>query len=93
MERYLVVGTKEYYDAHIDCAAAKSTDGLVWTGKRHGHCIKTIRQAGLMPSHGEQGFVTMSGRFVTREEGARLVLLTGQATLKTPPLLYSEDLY
>lgn len=35
----------------------------------------------------------MSGRFVTREEGAALVIKTGQVELNHPPLLYSEDLY
>lgn len=83
----------EYYDTRIDCAAVKSTDGQVWTGKRHCHCIRTIKQAGLKVSHGEQGFVAMSGRYVSREEGAALVLKTGQCKLNHPPLLYSEDLY
>lgn len=82
-----------YYDTRIDCAAIKSTDGRVWTGKRHSHCFATIKQAGLQPSHKDQGFVTMSGRYVTREEAAELVKQTGQCKLNTPPLLYSEDLY
>ena len=83
----------EYYDTRIDCAAVKSTDGLVWTGKRHHHCLKTIVQAGRTVSHGDQGFVTMSGRYVTRKEAAELVTRTGQCKLNNPPLLYSEDLY
>ncbi len=88
-----IVGTPEYYDTRIDCAAIKSTDGQVWTGKRHSHCFKTIKQAGLKAAHGEQGFVTMSGRFVTRLEAAELVTRTGQCKLNHPPELYSEDLY
>jgi hypothetical protein len=82
-----------YYDTRIDCAAVKSTDGRIWTGKRHCHCIATIIQAGLKASHADQGFVTMSGRYITREEGAALVQQTGQCKLNHPPLLYSEDLY
>jgi len=86
-------GTLAYYDTRIDCAAVKSTDGRVWTGKRHHHCIATIVQAGLKVSHGDQGFVTMSGRYVDREEAAELILKTGQCKLNHPPLAYSEDLY
>jgi hypothetical protein len=83
----------DYYDTRIDCAAVKSTDGQIWTGKRHHHCIKTIIQAGLKVSHGDQGFMTASGKYVTREQGAKMVLKTGQCKLNNPPLLYSEDLY
>lgn len=83
----------EYYDTRIDCSAVKSTDGRIWTGKRHCHCIQTIVQAGLKVSHRDQGFVMMSGRYVSREEGAETVLKTGQCKLNHPPLLYSEDLY
>ena len=86
-------GTPEYYNTRIDCSAVRSTDGQVWTGKRHHHCMKTILQAGLKISHGDQGFVTMSGRYVSRKEAAALVLRTGQCKLNHPPLMYSEDLY
>lgn len=93
MSDEIKVGSKEYYDTQIYCAAVKSTDGQVWTGKRHADCMKTIIQAGLDISHVDQGFVTKSGLYVTRKEGAALVLRTGQCKLNTPPDLYSEDLY
>lgn len=92
-ETNIEIGSPEYYDSIIDCSAIKSTDGQIWTGKRHHHCFATIKQAGLKPDHVAQGFITLSGQFVTREEGAALVIKTGQCKLNHPPLLYSEDLY
>lgn len=84
---------QNYYDSQIDCAAIKTTCGKIFTGKRHCHCFGNIKTAGLKPSHADQGFVTMSGIFVTRLEAAALVLKTGQCKLNHPPDLYSEDLY
>jgi hypothetical protein len=92
-----VLYSPEWYDMRIDCAAIKC-GGLVWTGKRHGHCIATVKQAtgkraNEFPDE-VQGFVTMSGRFVDRKEAAELVKKTGQVQLKhSPTELYSEDLY
>ncbi|SRR6266478_3813574 len=87
---------KKYdYDKMIDCAAIRAPDGRVWTGKRHGHCIKTIIQAtGKTPNENyEQGFVTLSGRFVNRKEAAMIAVHAGQAELTLPCELFSEDLY
>jgi hypothetical protein len=83
------------YDRMIDCAAIKMPDGRVWTGKRHHHCIATIVQATGKPCRdGVQGFVTMSGKFLDRDEARALVEETGQVTKFTrPKQLYSEDLY
>lgn len=84
------------YDKRIDCAAILAPDGRVWTGKRHGHCIKTIIQATGIQSVGgdyKQGFVTMSGRFVDRKEAAMIAVHAGQANLTLPCELFSEDLY
>lgn len=85
-----------YYDSRIDCAAIREPDGRIWTGKRHHHCIKTIIQATgqKMTADGEQGFVTLSGRFVSRAEARALVDKTGQVkTFVHPTELFSEDLY
>lgn len=95
------VGTREYYDTMIDCAAIQTADGKVWHGKRHGHCFKTIKQAYGVPAHkveGDgktvEGFITMSDRFVDRKEAAELVKATGQCVpVHDPNQLYSEDLY
>jgi hypothetical protein len=70
----------------------------VWTGKRHHHCIATIKQATGKRynewSDNVQGFVTLSGRFVDREEAYKLVKQTGQVEPKHSDYeLYSEDLY
>lgn len=85
----------EYYDKQIDCAAIKMPDGLIWTGKRHGHCLATIIQAtGKKALGATQGFVTLSGRFVTREEAFMLAKETGQVTkFCHDSQLFSEDLY
>lgn len=99
--------SKYDYDKLIDCAAIRAPDGRVWTGKRHGHCIKTIKQAyelanqfagmgeiktpKILPQ--DQGFVTMSGRFVNRQEAAMIAVHAGQVKLTLPCELFSEDLY
>jgi hypothetical protein len=88
---------KPDYDKLIDCAAIKMPDGRVWTGKRHHHCIATIFQAtGQRAIGGIQGFVTMSKKFVDREEAFKIAFSAGQ--IKDPSKtrgneLYSEDLY
>lgn len=91
---------KKYdYDKMIDCAAILAPDGKIWTGHRHGHCIHTIVQATGVKSVGEgykMGFVTMSGRFVDRNEAAMIAVHAGQVTFPFPQSnreLFSEDLY
>jgi hypothetical protein len=86
------------YSMRIDCAAIKDPDGKVWTGKRHGHVVRTIVQATGVKQVGwgyEQGFVTQSGEFVDRKEAERRALASGQ--LRPQDVdgdeLYSEDLY
>ncbi len=88
--------SEEYpYDKLIDCAAVQMPDGRVWTGKRHHHVLATIIQATGKKAHdGEQGFVTMQGKFVTRREAYNLCKETGQVKeFDHPSLLFSEDLY
>lgn len=91
------------YTKMIDCAAVRTADGKIWTGKRHHHCLATIIQAtGKKALNAEQGFVTAErsdeypqGRFVSREEAKRLCIETGQVTkfCSTTDDLFSEDLY
>lgn len=46
------------------------------------------------PEGSPQGFITSTGRFVNREEGAKIALESEQIhSLKWPPDLYSEDIY
>lgn len=82
----------------IKCAAIRVGDKVL-TGRRH-HDIfhaNTVRQNGVIVSRifGEQGFVTLSGDFLTREEAAKHALKTGQISkLKfSKTELFSEDIY
>lgn len=68
-------------------------NGKVYTGKRHHDCFRAAFEAGEpSPRHEIQGFVLEDGRFVDREEAARIAFEAGQikTRLKT---LFSEDLY
>lgn len=80
----------------IICAAIR-VNGKVIMGHRH-HCA--IRTASEMPAFKgmdvdkDQGFVTSAGRYVNREEAARIAIESGQIErLYWPPNLYSEDLW
>lgn len=89
------------YSKQVDCAAIKTSDGRIWTGKRHYHVLMTVIQATGKKADGTQGFVTMQrddqypqGRFVDRKEARRLCVETGQITkFVSPTDLFSEDLY
>lgn len=75
--------------------AAIQLDGKVWTGRRHHLVIRSIIDAlgaDAAPVIGVQGFVTECGKFVEREEAARIAFEAGQTT-KLLPTLFSEDLY
>ncbi len=83
-------------------SAVKLSDGRVYSVPkpgRHGHVFvmfKEMRERGDgVPKEGQiQGFVTNTGRFVDRKEGAELALSNGQIKkLNWPPDLYSEDLW
>lgn len=73
------------------------TDGMRISGKapnRHYHLCKQIIEWGADPEDFEQGFITATGEFVDRRRAAELALACGQIkALKTPPDLYSEDLW
>lgn len=75
--------------------------GLVVLGHRHGQCIwtvscltglRTVTYAEDATGEHEQGFLTNSNRFVSREEGAKIAFNAGQIK-KEKETLYSEDLY
>ena len=86
------------------CAAIWLDDGYVVRGHRHDDCIATVAKlvAAGRKVHGhlrqdQQGFLTSHGRFVSREEGARLQNEAGVVSAMTgrpiQSLLFSEDLY
>jgi hypothetical protein len=75
---------------------------------RHSDVIAFARSAGVPKGtdHSKQGFVTNTGRFVDRVEGARIAIAAGQVRLHPksgntvlhdglnwPPYLYSEDMW
>lgn len=80
------------------CAAVKTESGVVYPGRRHGHClvgISLIEKEGIRNS--EQGFLTNLNRFVTREEGRKLQEAAGIKSADKDgyryDTLFSEDLY
>ncbi len=71
-------------------------DGQVYTGRRHSDVIRSLAIEGFhLPIQGEQGFVTMEGEFLDREEAAKVALQCGQITKLrfSNTELFSEDLY
>jgi len=78
-------------------ASAIRYNGIVYTGKRHNNIIHEMVTKYLIRKptiDNEQGFVDENGNYLTRKEGARLALKSGQIEkLSWPPNLYSEDLW
>ena len=80
------------------CAAVKTKGGYPIRGHRHADCFGTIKDMGESPDviHG-QGFITSTGRFVTREEGYELHMKAGIPSIARGGYrgkrLFSEDLY
>jgi len=63
---------------------------------RHGNCINPMYRLGM--THGEHGFATNRGRFVDRQEAARIVKASGQGSTRDfgpgyPDSLFSEDMW
>lgn len=78
---------------------------LVFSAWRHGDCFTTLNAWAELLSDGEraaigpeqlhgknQGFLTSTGRYVDRKEGARIAVAAGQVDPSCTHL-YSEDLY
>lgn len=88
-------------DMTITAVALRERDtsrgGMTLSGvkpHRHHDLCKQIIEWGGDPEDFEQGFLTGSGEFVDRKRAAELAVASGQiAALKTPPDLYSEDLW
>lgn len=74
------------------------TRGMVFCGQRHLQCIRTFsyvtgkRSVDSEIGDNEQGFLTNTNRFVSREEGGQIAFDAGQ-TKELKQTLYSEDLY
>lgn len=68
-------------------------EGSIYTGKRHPDAIRlAVEKTGKKPINRELGFVTNTGRFVSREEAAKIALSAGQIT-EAKDKLFSEDLW
>ena len=80
-------------------AAAVIFDEEVWhlpAPARHHHVLWAIDQVhpGRAIEAHVQGFLTNTGRFVEREQAARIASMAGQVEkLSAPPHLFSEDLW
>jgi hypothetical protein len=61
---------------------------------RAGHGLTGSGGPGELPDDAEQGFVTSTGRFVTRDDALTIALAAGQVgQLIAPGTLSSEDLW
>ena len=83
----------------VICAAVK-IDGMLFRGNRHGDCMLSARNMLGEHTHvfqDDQGFITSTGRFVSREEGRKLQdeagITSADPTGYRAGTLYSEDLY
>lgn len=56
----------------ISAAALRSPDGKVFTGLNHGEAFSEAAKVGQSGNATESGFITDSGRFVTREEALKI---------------------
>jgi len=76
-------------------AAAINERGKIWTGRRHHLIIRAIiiaRGAAEGAVYGDQGFLVDDGRFVSREEAAKIAFEAGQIPARIPQL-FSEDVF
>lgn len=79
----------------IVAAAIKERNGTFY-GTRHGAIIRQmVRRHNYTKVVGEQGFLTSAGRFLNREDAAKLAIASGQIKeLKfSQQHLFSEDLW
>lgn len=81
------------------CAAVK-IDGHIFRGNRHGDCMLSARNMlgdKTKILRDEQGFITSTGRYVSREEGRKLQDAAGIKSVNphgyVAGTLFSEDLY
>lgn len=86
---------------YIVCAAVKTTDWIVHTGKRHSNCFALTWALGWVKYHvgSIQWFVDNKWEFKTRSEAFKIAKKAGQlidSEVSKRPwtwILYSEDIY
>ena len=72
--------------------AAITHNGEVFAGKNHGDIMVKVGKMGKNVTKGQTGFMTNMGRFVSREEAARIAYEAGQ-TKGRVHTLYSYHLW
>jgi hypothetical protein len=102
MKEYIICAANYYDDGQEHVHQPKNiTSGFVVCGRRHHNCIHTFAMIVGFPYDDdghrvhrteEQGFLTNTNRFVSREEAGEIAFAAGQTTEKKTTL-YSEDLY
>jgi len=101
-KEYILCAANHYDDGkkHVHCPN-NIESGFVICGRRHHNCINTFAlmvgfpydENGLkLKNTEEQGFLTNTDRFVSREEAAQIAFDAGQITQHTITL-FSEHLY
>jgi len=72
------------------------TEGFVLCGRRHHNIFNTFTVLGVnrleIIENQNQGFLTDTDQFVTRERAGKIAFKAGQTT-ELKKILYSEDLY
>lgn len=81
----------------VICAGTKTSNGTIIRGQRHCDCYHTALRIRIDEPDAKQGFITSTGRYVSREEGRKLQDLAGIKSVSPDGYqentLFSEDLY
>jgi hypothetical protein len=80
--------------------AAIRLEGEIYTGYRHADILRDMRDLGisreklhLLDQNWDQGFITETGRFLSRKQAMNYGLYIGQITKTKSATLTSEDLW
>lgn len=98
---YIICAAIHFDDGNVHVHQPKNIDtGFVVAGWRHHNCFATLAIISKKTTKQKefaqvQGFLTNTGRFVDREEGAKIALGCKQIARLNygKNILYSEDLY
>ena len=80
----------------IITAAIKTTNGNIYTGKRHAYCLNLIRMNSDTHKNAIQGFLNDKNEFLTRQEALKEAIECGQIQGSDDmigSILTSEDLW
>ena len=101
-KEYILCAANHYDDGEKQIHGPKNIEsGFVICGRRHHNCISVFAKMVGFPydengfklmNTEEQGFLTNTDRFVSREEAAEIAFAAGQIKEQTTRL-FSEDLY